>query len=157
MLEQICIARHGNYGSDDRISDEGKNQMRTLASALKECWAGLAPITLLTSTAPRAQDSAEVLGSILAPATIASYDCLWSGNDSKHTPKYGDLPAVHALVAEHRTSAKGIILVTHLEVSEDYPSHFFQTELKREQHFKEIRKGSAYLIDTKTGQTRLLP
>lgn len=157
MLEQICIVRHGIYGSDDRISDEGKDQMRQLASALKECWTGLAPITLLTSTAPRAQDSAEILEGILTPAAIASYDCLWSGGDSRHTRKYGDMPAVHKLVTEHGPSAKGLILVTHLEVSEDYPSYFFQTELKREQHFKELRKGSAYLIHVKTGQTRLLP
>ncbi len=80
-------------------------------------------LLILTSTAPRAQQSAEVLARILN-APSEEHPVLWS--DSQHRENFG---AVLALIQERQESKETLVLVTHLEYGERFPRFFGEKEL----------------------------
>jgi phosphohistidine phosphatase SixA len=62
-MRHLFIARHGNYSSGDggyRLNDSGRQQMEDLGKAIKEILNG-GSARVISSTAPRAMDSSEVL------------------------------------------------------------------------------------------------
>ena len=63
-MKYLFSARHASYGSDDRISDEGKKEMENLADSIKGI-IGDQSAYIVSSIALRALDSAEILMSRL--------------------------------------------------------------------------------------------
>jgi hypothetical protein len=70
---------------------------------------------------------------------------------------YGDLPAVHKLVSERRKHAKNLVLVTHLEISNEYPRYFTKKEFGISLRFDELPRGHAYFLDLSTRIWGALP
>lgn len=125
---KLIIVRHGEYGDDDHLNNEGTCQIVGLAHILISDSAGCAisgKITILSSTAPRAKESAEILFHRLwAPSTsmeIELADVLWVGTDA---PGKMDKEGVLRLIQEKADKQDVIIVVTHLNYAEGLPADF---------------------------------
>ncbi|MDR0860565.1 MAG: histidine phosphatase family protein [Candidatus Peribacteria bacterium] len=137
----IIIVRHGAYGSDDRLSEVGKEQIVALATKLKKAFSSkpqwfdesaiLGETTLLfSSTAPRAKDSAEVLQKELGLSSLSLDENLWS--DKKHPFTPAKIKAlkdkIDAFFAGEEK--KLIIIVSHLEFTNEFcekAGHFYSS------------------------------
>jgi len=114
------------------------------------------PVQILSSSSDRGRESAEILASVLEIEDIETFDYLWSGGDSPLKPA-GDIPKVHKLVSERREQATGIIIVTHSEITDNYPKHFTKQEFGKFLYFDKIPRGEAYSLDLKAKEWKLLP
>jgi hypothetical protein len=158
-MKHLFVARHGNYGGDDRIDNYGRQQMGLLGKAIKQILNG-SSVYLFSSTAPRALDSSQILAVQLAlPQEFEQVPYLWSGSDAPRDSYYysPSLDKLMGLVAERRDKADGLVMVTHLEVAEDFPSHFLKKEFKQANRIGEISKGQAVHLDLEQRTYKILP
>ncbi|MBI4457856.1 hypothetical protein HY633_02750 [Candidatus Uhrbacteria bacterium] len=120
-MKILLVCRHGDYSSDGgRLTDYGRIQIRNLADNLRTtCSLDGKRILLLTSTAPRAMDSAEVLKACLAIPFLEPWEFLWSDRD--HRQNNGK---VLSLIKKKADEADVLILMSHLEYCEDIPVEF---------------------------------
>lgn len=157
-MKHLFVVRHGKYGSDNRINDSGRQQMEALGKSIKEILNG-SSIHLLSSTAPRALDSSEVLITQLALPKFEQVLYLWSGSDAPKDSYYWN-PSVNKLmelIAERKDKAEGIIMMTHLEVAEEFPTHFLRKELGQDKSVGEVLKGQAVHLDLEKRTYQFLP
>ncbi|TAK04126.1 hypothetical protein EPO34_03190 [Patescibacteria group bacterium] len=139
-MDLLVIVRHGNYGADDRLNDLGRDQMRHLAELVRPDLAGRA-VRLLSSTALRAVDSAEVLAQALALASFERHDLLWS--DNRHREDYA---AALALIREKSEGVDVLLVVTHLEYAGYLPTLFGKEVLQTCITERELRRGQGRSI-----------
>lgn len=151
-MKKLVIVRHGVYSDDDCLTDFGKWQIKSLAQKILEHTAE-GKVVLLSSTADRARQSAEIIGSILG-VEHQLHEILWS--DCDHAEDYNK---VLDLIRSRKEVFDFIILVTHLEYGERFPSHFGKHELEETRlNGYGIEKGQAWIIDCQTKQmTKLKP
>ncbi len=139
-MKQLIVVRHGHYGYDDRLNDYGRNQIGMLAEKLKSTMNG-ETVMVLTSTADRARESAEIIGSVLCVG-FEEYAILWS--EACHPE---DFPGTLELVRSFKDEIDVLVLVTHYEYVEDFPSYFAKKELGISMCSGLIEKGEAWIID----------
>jgi len=151
-MKHLFIARHGNYGEDDLISARGIAQMETLGHRIKDILNG-GSAYIISSTAPRALGSSQVLSNILtSPGEFEQAPYLWSGTDSPKDSYYHD-PKPEKLIEiinQYRDKADGLIIVSHLEVTNRLPGYFFRKEFDKTVALPGIEKGEAAHIDIAT-------
>lgn len=157
-MKYLFIARHGSYGNDNRLNDHGHKQMEVLGGSIKEILNG-ASAYILSSTAPRAIDSAEVLAVQLElPKEFEKTEDLWTGGDSsKERAYYCDCDKLIQMINERREKADGLVMMTHLEVGEDFPSYFLKQEFEQNEYIRDISKGQAVHINLEDKTHQLLP
>lgn len=157
-MKHLFIARHGNYGGDDLINARGIAQMETLGQKIKEILNG-GSAYIISSTAPRALGSSQVLSNFLtAPGKFEQVPYLWSGTDAPKDSYYRDRDRdkLIDIVNQYRNKADGLIVVSHLEVGEDFPEYFFRAEFQKSVRIGEIEKGEAVHIDLGSQVYKLL-
>lgn len=144
QLRFLVVARHGDYGGDDNLSQRGAEQMRNLAEKMLSIVDG-SKIILLSSTARRASQSAEVISQVLK-VPFEEHEVLWSENC--HPENEAELLE---LVRARKPENQAMILVTHLEYAEYFPTYFARHELGMKLEggcWPPIpKKGQACLID----------
>ncbi len=139
-MKKLILVRHGKYGSDDKLNASGRKQMDNLSETLKSIINGESVI-ILTSTAPRASESAEIISKSLN-VPFEEHEILWSDNGHPE-----DIPKVLELVKFHKEKSDILILVTHLEYMDRFPTHFASKELGVAINFQRSEKGCAFVID----------
>lgn len=140
-MQRLIIVRHGEYGGNDRLSEYGKEQITQLGEKLKATVNG-GRVVILSSVAARAVDSAEILGKTFG-VEFEQHDVLWSENRHRE-----NLPKALELVRSKKDDADILVLVTHLEYVERFPSYFGEEELGNPSFpHREISKGTAWDID----------
>lgn len=90
MKSALVSARHGSYDSNRNLNAPGKEQMRRLATAVQGVINGYdLQVSLLCSTAPRAQQGARIITDILQipEDRVTFHECLW--DDNQHRGDYG--------------------------------------------------------------------
>ncbi|MDD5357371.1 MAG: histidine phosphatase family protein [Candidatus Pacebacteria bacterium] len=144
-MKILAVVRHGEYEKRDgdyRLSDYGKRQIAALAGQIKTSLVnGGGKPRMLSSTAPRALDSARVMSEVLG-VPFEEHPVLWSGGGGGGYP---DCKAVMELIKQDE-SPDVVILVTHLEYIERFPGHF-ATSIGAKFDGDEIPKGHAWIID----------
>ncbi len=157
-MNHLFVARHGNYNLDRRLDYYGRQQMEVLGKAIKEILNG-GSARVISSTAPRARDSSEVLIEQLALPEFKQVPYLWSGNDAPEDSFYynPDRDRLMKLVNERREGVNGLVMVTHLEVAEELPSYFLKKELGKDEYVGEISKGQAVHLDLEEKNYQILP
>jgi len=157
-MKHLFVARHGNYGWDDRLDNYGTRQMEALGKAMKEILNG-GSVRVISSTAPRALDSSEILIAQLDLPEFEQIPYLWSGNDAPEDSYYWnpDGDKLVGIVNERRKGIDGLVMVTHLEVAEEFPSHYFKKEFGRNEYIGEISKGQAVHLDLEGKTYQILP
>lgn len=140
-MRHLIVVRHGQYGYDERLNERGRTQICALAEKLKPFMDG-STVCILTSTADRARESAEILGSSFGIG-FEEHEILWS--EECHPE---DLPGTLELVRSRKDKADVLILVTHLEYAEDFPTYFALEELGTSMGpSRSVEKGEACLLD----------
>ncbi len=80
-MKHLFVARHGEYsGISKRLNDEGIIQMEMLGQSIKEVLNG-GTAYIISSTAPRALDSSEVLQVQLDLTGFEMIPYLWTGGE----------------------------------------------------------------------------
>ncbi|MFA5188157.1 MAG: histidine phosphatase family protein [Patescibacteria group bacterium] len=138
-MKTLIIVRHGDYYGP-HLSDCGRNQMKALGEKLQAIING-SSVLLFTSIAGRAKESAEVLGTVLGIG-FEEHEILWSECDHRE-----DLPGTLKLVRSRKDEADVLILVTHYEYVDEFPSYFAIQELGVQLRSKLIGKGEACVLD----------
>ena len=67
------------------------------------------------------------------------------------------LSKLDKIIDERQDRAEGILMVSHLEICRDYPSHFSSTRLKDSKYIQSLSKGQAIYFDLITKTFRFLP
>ena len=141
-MKRLIIVRHGNCNEDGYLDDNGRRQMDYISRRLKSKFTDNPRVVILTSTADRAKESAEILGKIFE-VEIEPHEVLWSDRERRT-----DLSNLLYLVRSKKDIADVIILVTHLEYTEEFPYHFGKNELGVGHFpFRELGNGQFWDID----------
>src|SRR3989344_2792598 len=147
-MKHLFVTRHGDYGYDDRINICGKKQMENLAYEIQKILNG-GSLYLFSSTAPRALDSSEILAVQLGlPQKFEQIPYLWTGSDCPDDSYYhdSDLSKIIKLIDERKNLADGLVMVSHLEVVEEFPDYFIKKEFGQDKRFGNVPKGRAVHI-----------
>lgn len=139
-MKKLVLVRHGSYGGDDHLSSDGRRQIEALAKKLKTFVNG-ASIVILTSIADRARESAEILSSFFG-VEHEQHEILWSENSHPE-----DFNGTLELIRSNSNKGDILILVTHYEYVEYFPSYFAEKELGAALHPRLIGKGEAWVVD----------
>lgn len=157
-MKHLFVVRHGNLGHDQRLDDSGRRQMEVLAKVIKDILKG-GSAKLISSTAPRALESSEILMAQLALPGCEEIPYLWSGMDAPGDSYYWirDKDKLMELVNERKKAVDGLVMVTHLEVAEEFPGHYLKKELGRDGYTGGISRGQAAYVDVEGKTCRVLP
>jgi phosphohistidine phosphatase SixA len=149
-LRYLIIARHGSYDSEG-LTPKGNEEIHQLAKALQR-YTDDARVKMLSSTAPRAIESTEILACILEVA-FSNHEALWSDHDHRV-----DLPTALKLIeSEGSGDCDVLVLVSHFEYAELLPAYFGKEVLGVVFPKKTINKGKALIIDCEAGTCTLAP
>jgi phosphohistidine phosphatase SixA len=148
-MKLLILVRHGERGDDYHIGEKGRLQISALGVNLKRIIDGM-KVKILSSSALRAVDSAEILARQFGVKEFMRHDLLWSGTDKKIDPRFpGDeqyQELVELLQADDGCDV--VIVVTHLEFTEDFPFYYGMNVLKGVSFpYSEIPNGTAWMID----------
>lgn len=140
-MKTLIVARHGDYNdSTGGLSEYGRSQIGELGKALQGVVDGT--VLVLNSTAPRAAESAAILAELFK-APSEGHTLLWSGSDGG----FDNNPAARELVQGHAEKFDTIIMVTHFEYVESFPTYWCEHALGVKLRSGEIEKGEAWVID----------
>lgn len=150
MLEFLAVVRHGTYRGYS-LDTEGEAQMKVVAEAIKPSVES-ERLVILHSTVARAEQSAAIIADTVG-GTLRGRIVLES-----HASKDPKLPEAWALVQEAiRGGARGVVVVTHLEYTEQLPMYVVE-QLGLSVHCPfSLQKGQAWLLDLKTKTSRVIP
>jgi phosphohistidine phosphatase SixA len=139
-MKRLIIARHGDYAGLS-LTSFGQQRVQELGEVLKGRING-GSVLILSSEATRARESAEILGNILG---VGFEENPILGTDYDYRERMGD---TLDLVLSKKDGADVVILVTHLEFTEEFPPYFGMSQLGvRNFPSREIRKAQAWDID----------
>ncbi|MBS3167896.1 histidine phosphatase family protein [Candidatus Woesearchaeota archaeon] len=125
-MKKLISCRHGDFNFDPttgeyRINRDGRTQIERLAQAIKRR-IGDSSTTLISSKAPRAIDSAEIIRDYLGLPKFEVIAYLWAANDTPkdiyHYWKDRDLTKLANLI-EPRSDSDCLIVVSHHGPAED--------------------------------------
>lgn len=147
-MNKLIIARHGSYDTRNlRLNELGRKQILALSEKLENHVNG-EPVIILSSTADRAIESAEILSEELG-IEMESHDILWSD-----LYRDEDYEGTYSLIKEKGDGVGVMIIVTHLEYTQALPRFFSRKEFGEDgdnslygRNF--LDKGQACVIDCK--------
>lgn len=141
-MQKLIIVRHGDYFRSGGLSPFGRVQINALATRLRPIIEEGATILIATSPAPRACESAQILGDQFG-CDPEAYEVLLSDEDH-----YEDLDAAYDLIESLEDLADVIILVTHYEYAELLPYCFVSKKrFGIDAQTQVIPKGTAWVIN----------
>ncbi|MBP6860542.1 MAG: histidine phosphatase family protein [Candidatus Pacebacteria bacterium] len=142
-MKYLIIVRHGDYDTATLgLSASGTEKIEMLTREL--CLRELGRLRILTSTAKRAVESAGIL-SLVSNSEPEQYALLRS--DAAQDP---DMPAALKLVKDRGADVDTLLIVTHQEYCDEFPSYFGKNELQTRFQVGSIDKGQAVIIDCAT-------
>ena len=160
-MKKLIIVRHGAYDfSSERINNYGKAQMCFLAENI-DFEADMphletSAVQIITSSAPRAVDSAETIAGELgiSLADIWKDPALWS--DTEHPQ---DDETALDLIDQYASNPDTdvLIVVTHLEYARDLPEIFCSNVLNMHVQRTELEIGQSIIIDCEKKTTTIIP
>ncbi|MFH1212055.1 MAG: phosphoglycerate mutase family protein [Candidatus Woesearchaeota archaeon] len=162
-MKHLFVARHGSYGKDGRINDAGREQMKALAAVIKGILVG-SPAHIVSSTASRALDSAQVLAEELGLSGVEQELYIWGGGDAPKDSYYNDRwrsesasERLIEIVYRERSGADTVIVVSHCGTADWIDYHVCEKE-SIPGHGKptEIPKGRAIHFDMENKTRRLI-
>lgn len=156
QMKMLVLVRHGSCGPDGRLDEIGYGQAVALATRIKEMVEreGHSSISMLCSTAPRALDSADVMGHVLGRMLIAREDhpAFWADDEHSHDFREG-----LSLIERAGENADVVIVVTHLDYA-NYFASFMARERGWESHLPNfsVRYGEAVVVNYRTQSAALM-
>ncbi len=140
-MEKLIIVRHGDYDKDSsHLNDKGSADIKQLAEQIRPLTDSHS-VLVLSSPIDRAIESALILSNTLhVPAVYC---------DALRSECQGDMDLDGALSLIHEKSdmANIIVVVTHIEYTDNFPAHFFKHEFNTKAPYMHLEKGEAAIID----------
>lgn len=157
-MRHLFIARHGDYGKGDRLNDAGKQQVHILAAAIKAQLAGDSAY-LLSSTAPRALDSSEIIAAALGIPGFERMEYLWSASDAPKDTYFSDFNTgrLVQIVEERESKADALIIVSHLEIVKHLPKEMIKRRFMYNSRLDEPDYGQAVHLNFIAKSYHFLP
>ncbi|MCF7834877.1 hypothetical protein K9M48_02365 [Candidatus Gracilibacteria bacterium] len=203
-MEQLFVVRHGDYAVGGILSEEGKNQIMShlvpqIRSLIRYDRKPLPTIAIISSTAPRAFETAQIIRDGIDDFKVRGYEeinpflgialCpyLWSANDAENKSEtyysQRNCNKILSILENHDSSMdviypdrtiKGadtlsnytvVIIVSHLEVVDEFPLFFIENILRANLDTSPIRnitnnssfkKGEGVYIDILKKEFKLL-
>ncbi len=156
-VKRIIIARHGSGWTD--LDEFGLRQTEKLALAVKASLNG-GGVALLSSTAPKAEQSAEIFSGIL-DIPFERHELLWAGFDSPGRNRRNGDPVglTAALQLIEASEMETVILITHLEYTRELPRAVKDRLLGdgADFPFEALKAGQAWVIDCEAKTCTRLP
>ncbi len=154
-MKKIILVRHGYYNRGDGSLDKiGQLQIRAIGESIKSKLNEGESVQIMSSTARRAEQSAEILTEILG-VNFERQPRLWTGSD-----KPRNITTSCEMVGDLIMDSKAdiLILVLHLEYSDWLPRFIQDHIISGGSKFpsKETEKGQAWLIDCKAKTCTLM-
>lgn len=109
----FVAVRHGNYDGNQNLSSAGARQMMAIAGKVQSINRDYLPISLLCSTAPRAEQGGKIIGRILRipPERMVFDQSLWE--DNTH---FGNRSRVWELIDAHLWEDGILLGLSHLDM-----------------------------------------
>ena len=140
-LKVLIVVRHADYDySSGHITNFGRENMDSLGLMLRKALGAQKSIRMLSSTAPRAIDTSDVLARNLELDGYIQEEVLWSDED--HRARYRQ---VVSLVEQHADGVDVLIVVTHLEHGEHLPAYYWKKGMTGS--IRALSKGEAAVLD----------
>ncbi|MDA3840663.1 MAG: phosphoglycerate mutase family protein [Patescibacteria group bacterium] len=138
-MKKLIIVRHGHYDDNLRLSNHGKTQMNELAKKVQANLNGASAL-ILSSSAPRASDSATAMNEVLK-VDLMEHEEFW--DDISHR---GSKEKSCETIEANNHEADAVIVVTHLELTRSIPEYFLK-KCGIDGCCYEVGKGEAWEID----------
>jgi len=153
-MKHLFVIRHGDYNWEG-LSNLGINQIERITEEMKtivgEIYNGH---YLLSSTAPRAEQSAQIIAKAFGLEAFDKDKRLWThGGDDL----YQKDEAIDGMIAPHKDKNDIVTIVTHYEVVGSYPHHIAKTLFGRDEWIRESKKGEGVHFDLEEKTYQLLP
>ena len=139
-MKTLIVVRHGEDGSNGKLTNGGRNKMGRLADKIALLTKGMT-VAILSAVAPRATESADILGHVLNEGVHVHRKL------STDNIRPNDLWWAMGLVEAYSEIADVIIIVSHLEYSERLTEYFMEEQLGVNASSRGIEKGEAWVID----------
>ena len=149
-LQKLVVVRHGCY-DDTGLTEQGRRHIAQLAETLAQRLNDHA-VALLSSPLKRAMETSEIIAARLG-LNFDEHPCLLSGG---YRLNNGQVEATLRLIAERSETYTAIILSTHLEFVEKFPSLWGATHGFLIAQEENVLKGTARVVDVQTGQVEIL-
>jgi phosphohistidine phosphatase SixA len=143
LFKKIVIIRHGKY-SGENLNDNGIKQIQNLLPKLKAYVSNEKNVLLISSSAPRAEDSVKILAKELN-LPYETHESFWSDND--HDDNCFQALALIKQRAKENGNADTIILVTHKEYTDNLPEYILNDVNKYFRVRDSLDKGEMLLLD----------
>lgn len=144
-MKHFFLARHGAYYLNGHLNQLGERQIRALGKEMKHILNG-SSVHIISSTAPRALDSSQVLVSELnGTGSIEAMPELWFAADTSHYERVCDFDPhqIYEIVQKRKDHADALILMAHEELRNEFAAYFAEKEFGRTFSFDTIYKGQA--------------
>lgn len=136
-MKHTIICRHGSYEPGPDLNAEGQEQIVRLVGLMHRFIKPGDRIRLITSSAPRAEQSATIVSRQLGISGTQSFDELWVDNDHSM-----DLQRALVLVRMCEQDTDVLIAMTHYEYASELPKHIAN----------ELGNDEATALEPRTGQ-----
>lgn len=150
-LEKLVVVRHGDYKRAAGLTEVGKKQATLLAEDLASRFLGK-EVAMFSSPLTQARETAQVLSAGLGGLAFEENEDLVSPPDTL-AQSHREVRKVFELVGTRAHTHDVVILVTHLEFIDEFPTIFAKFI-----GFKNVPLrmgapwGSARILDVKTGE-----
>ena len=154
-MKHLFVIRHGDYDWED-LSDYGKKQIERIAKDMKAIVGEIHNgHYLLSSTAPRAEQSAQIIAKAFGLEAFDKDERLWT--DGGHDLYQDELETIDEMIAPHKDKHDIVTIATHYEVVGSYPRHIVKTLFGRDEHIRQPKKGEGVHLDLEARTYQMLP
>jgi len=154
-MKQLFVIRHGDYDWKD-LSNSGEKQIERIAEDMKaivgEMYDGH---YLLSSTAPRAEQSTEIIAKAFGLESFDKNRRLWTGGGDNLYQE--ELEAIDAMITPYEDTHDIVTITTHYEVVGSYPRHIVRTLFERDEYIRRPEKGQGVHLDLEAKTYQMLP
>jgi len=156
FMKHLIVVRHGDYATGGILSEQGKKQINSIALQLISLQQNQNSV-ILTSPAPRAQESADIMQQKLGIAELVKVPFFWSDTTAPAPTYYKDRDPYKVMDIINQYSDKDIvIIVSHLELVNQFPRFFAETKLGKYWRLPELQKGQAIHFDIQQKSFKIL-
>jgi len=150
------MVRHGSYDFDYNLSERGKQEIQRISEDMMRIIGEASNgHYLLSSTASRAEQSAEIIARAFGLDSFEKRDRLWTRGGYDFYKE--ELEEIDSMIAPHRDGHDVVTVVAHYEVVGSYSSHVVRTLFGRDERIRRPEKGGGVHLNLETQTHQMLP
>ena len=157
-MENLFVIRHGNYSKENgNLTSFGQDQIGILTNKIKNLSLGTNAV-IITSTAPRALQTSDIIRNILSIPDIVREPFIWSHpDDAPQLSYYKDQdPSKVMDIVKKFMHNDVVILVSHYEVVNQFPKFFAKEVWNKDLDFPKLEPGEAIHFDLQNEKFKVL-